>query len=267
MAPAYRDEAIAERIAQLDERIAELEAGFTEAFWTSVASVWRVPRALDRSLGPLEARHVRVACLEAARQRALNGPAVEPLEQRRATSSEPHEPEAVRGLLDAVHTHDAGAGLLPQEGGGWGTRIEVGGSPIDVRLIQLSSGKHWRYAFDLETAVAPAARLSLKAEGFLQDLLELAGLKTEIETGDTSFDPVFEIEGDPATARDYLTAPIRKELLGISVEHTPYISIVAGRARIRSAARGRRANACALRVLAAWHQVPSPHALLEPPNE
>ncbi len=253
----------AERLAQLDERIAALEARFTDEFWDSVANVWRVPRALGGGLSPLEARHDRLDRLQDAIERASNGLAAEPeLPLAPETSLEPHAPRAAKGFLEAIRRYAPDAELLPREGGGWGTRVYVDEAPVNARLIQIRQGRSWMYAFEFETSVAPSARLSLKQEGTLQDLLELVGVRTEIELGDPDFDPIFIIEGDEATARLFLTTQVRRRLLQISVEVTPYVSVVGGRAMMRTMARGAKSNRCALRAVAAWHHLSSPHPLL-----
>jgi len=268
-------EATPERLAQLDARIARLEARLSDAFWERVAHHWGVARRFDERLGPLEARHARIGRLEEAVERAERGPA--------ADADLPPEPGEPSGIADAIHRVRTALGYYPdlfagvesaaesfgaevdarrRGSSGWGLRMRVDGAPIDLELSLQRQGDSSYWLGRYSTTVAPAARLKLTPEGIWQDLKEMFGFGAEIELGDPKFDPVFVIEGEASTADVFLPTEVRGQLLAIGVEATLHVEIADGRATIRTPTISGRAIKRACRALAAWHALPSPVALL-----
>lgn len=270
-------EASPERLRALDHEIAALEARLTDVFWEHVAPVWGAGRGLSAALGALEARHARIAELTALIARVESGPSAEPdlppprsppsgvlAAVGRALTAPPAE--IVDGLHAAVRRHAPEAVLAHRGGGRWGVRFAAEGAPIDVCLCYEANRSNSTYfVAEAETTVAPSARLEVKPEGILQDLLDAIGVWAELELGDSAFDPAFVVRGDEATARAFLTAAVRRALLAIGEEATLEVSIARGRARLSSRATSRRAIALVIDVLAAWHALPSPHPLLREP--
>ena len=147
----------------------------------------------------------------------------------------------------------------------WTVRFHADVTPVELKLSYEGSRDSGYWAASGETTIAPAARLELRPEGILQDLLEMVGLRREIELDDPSFDPVFVIQGDEATARAFLTNEVRRALLVIGEEHAPIVTLAAGRARLRTGATSRRAVTRIVDVLVRWHAMPSPRPLLREP--
>ncbi|MCA9610226.1 MAG: hypothetical protein KC619_31735 [Myxococcales bacterium] len=273
---AYRGdgEASAERLAALDEEIARLEARLTPVFWERVAAAWRVPRELSPALGPLEARHERIAAIEAGIERAKTGPFAEPELPElpppstgllSAVEQALYVGEVYDGVRSAMRVHAPDAELEYRGHGVRGVRSSVDGAPIDLQVLLERGGDRSRMVLEGTTTVVPSARLGLKPEGILQDLLEMLGFSEEIELGDPSFDPVFLISGDEPTARAFLTGPLKRAILAISEEAGARVTIAGGLARLRSGSISHRATTRVLEVLAAWHALPSPHPLLAAP--
>ena len=270
----YRgDEASEARLKALDEQIEALHAQFTDVFWQRVAPVWGVLPGLDPALSPLEARHDRISRLEDAIERTHRGPPAEPempvlppvpegvfASIGRALRYLP--PEVTKRVVGAAKTYDADAELSPRGWGDWGMALRVKGAPIELRLTYEQSSDKSYVVLRVSTSIAPAAHLTLEPEGILQDLLEMIGIRTEIEIGDPRFDPSFVIKGDAATAEAFLTKQIRKQLLVVGEEDTPRVTLVGGYARVRTGATSRRSVLRLLDVLATWHTMPSPLPLL-----
>jgi len=268
-------EASAERLRALDEEIAALEARLTDTFWEHVAPVWGVSEGLHPALGPLEARHARIAEVTALIERAQRGPLAEPdlpppapppsgvlASVGRALTAPPGE--IVEGFTAAMQRHAPEAALVHRGGSRWGARLFADGAPIEVGLrYEASRSNNTYFVTEAETTVAPSARLEVKPEGILQDLLDAIGIRAELELGDSAFDPAFVVRGDEATARSFLTAAVRRALLVIGEEATLEIAIARGRARLSTRATSSRAITQAIAVLAAWHAMPSPHPLLQ----
>lgn len=258
----------------LDAEIAALEARLTPIFWERVAPVWGVHRGPTAGLSPLAERHDRIARLEAAVERARAGPHAEP--------DLPELPPAPAGVLAsinqafahlpaelaqavraAVHEHAPEAELTYRALRTWGVRLRADGAPIDLRLVlEPSRSRQSNLVLYGDTTVAPAARLRLKPEGILQDLLEVVGLSPEIELGDPAFDPVFEITGDEETARAFLVPEVKRAILMVSEEDGVDVRVVGGRVRFWSGSASRRATARVIEILARWHALGSPHPLL-----
>ena len=192
---AYRGdgEASAERLAALDEEIARLEARLTPVFWERVAAAWRVPRELSPALGPLEARHERIAAIEAGIERAKTGPFAEPELPElpppstgllSAVEQALYVGEVYDGVRSAMRVHAPDAELEYRGHGVRGVRSSVDGAPIDLQVLLERGGDRSRMVLEGTTTVVPSARLGLKPEGILQDLLEMLGFSEEIELGD-----------------------------------------------------------------------------------
>jgi len=268
-------EASPERLAQLDARIAELEARLTDVFWERVAHHWAVARRLDERLSPLEARHARIGRLEDAIARAEHGPHADP-----ELPPEPGPPgaltEAVQriqeslgyysnlfeGVEAAAESFDAEVDARRRANGGWGLRLDVEGAPVDIELNYQRQGDHTYWMGKYSTTVAPAARLTLRPEGIWQDIKEMFGFGKEIELGDPKLDPAFVIEGEERTAEVFLPVEVRGALLAIGVEAFVNVTIADGRAAITTPAVSPRATKKACRALAIWHGLPSPLPLL-----
>lgn len=272
---AYRGdgEASPERLAALDADIAAREGRLSAIFWERVAPVWGVPRGLSAALSPLEARHARVAELDAAIERARRGPAAEPALPPLPPPSEGvlasidqalsfMPPDVLAGVVEAARAHAPDAELVYRGAGRWSARLDVEGAPVELRLTRERNGDQSYFVVSAETTVAPAAHLSLRPEGILQDLLEMLGVRKEIELDDPAFDPIFVITGDEATAERYLSRTVRKAILVVNEELGSSFTIAGGRAVGRCGSPSRRAVSRLLEVVAAWHAMPSPHPLL-----
>ncbi|MBX3268665.1 MAG: hypothetical protein KF729_00295 [Sandaracinaceae bacterium] len=272
---AYRGdgEASAERLAALDAEIAGLEARLTPIFWERAAPVFGIDPPSKRPLGSLEARHDRIARLEATLERARHAPAAAPELPRRGPPPEGvlasigealsfAPAEILDAARDAARAHAADVSLDYRSYATWSARFRAREAPIDLTIAIGKKENDSSVFATVETTVAPAAVLRLDPEGILEDLLETLGLRREVELGDPSFDPVFLIRGDAPSARALLTADVRRALLAVNAQANLRATVRDGLARIRCAAQTREVFARMIEVAARWHATPSPHALL-----
>ncbi len=272
--PYRGDEAArAARLVALDEEIAKLEAVLTPVFWARVAPTLRVDAPGSPLSGePLEARQRRVAALSDAIARARAG-------IRAADERPPSEPRREGGALDpalddrdvvrnlkALASESPDAEINRRARDRWGVRTRSEGVPIDatVRRVPANNGTYWEWR--LYTSCVPDARLHMKAEGILQDLLEMLGLGEEIELGDPELDPVFEIKGDERSARALLTPRVRRDLLDLNVASTVVLAVDRGCAELALHPLAPSSVPLAVRILRELHRAPSHVPLVRMPG-
>lgn len=83
------------------------------------------------------------------------------------------------------------------------------GIPLDLRII---SGGQVRWAI-ATSAPLGAGAVGIETERLLDDLRKMAGLLTDIEVGDSTFDGAFLVRGHESTARNVLDRSTRQALL------------------------------------------------------
>ncbi|MEM9187983.1 MAG: hypothetical protein AAGF12_02310 [Myxococcota bacterium] len=297
---AYRgiDSALAARLQVLDRAIAEAEARLSADFWSKVAPDLELAR--PRSASPdelpsqelVEERRVRLSALESVladldsieAHWATAPAAVAPTDREQPAAPatffprETLDPEVRRplaaedwiGFVQHFRSHVPGLVLRRRSGGRWGHAIRIDDVPIDLQAAAMMGGNNnRRFSAAVATSVSPAAGpLRLDPEGFFQDLLELVGLRREIELGDARFDPVFIIRGHEPSVRGLLTSAVRTDLLKLSVETTARLLVDDRRAILQFILPvSGEAIEAALRVITALHRAPPPSSLRAGPTK
>lgn len=217
---------------RLAQRVRELEARWTETFWREVAPARKVPapgslpsaRDSEAEVAQLAARLEVLNELEAQWARVLvEWESPPPLSSPRVQLARPKllapwlrsalEPPFERFCSEV----ERAAGELP-----------LG---VNARYHQTRSGT-FIAGHLVTTTPRGAARLIVRNESFTDDLRKLFGSKHDIQLGIDSFDGVFAIEGDEATARRVLDADTRAALLRMGERGPVAIRSGGGRAEI-----------------------------------
>jgi hypothetical protein len=219
----YRSEAFSQartRTARLAE-LRDLEASFTEAFWSDVApllglrrwcgseatSVEEELRGLDERLQAL--RTVLVRGLEHVWTRAAN-------DALASTRDYNAEAAACRARVACALTE-----LTPQ-------------GRVELRVVAEGVGARWSLSKPISLGVASC---TIEPERLLDDLRKLAGLVRDIEVGDEVFDGAFLVQGHESTARAVLTRGARTALLRLGA-CTRHMAARVGRGEARVTIRG-----------------------------
>lgn len=276
----YRDDtaALHGRIATLDRRVAELEAGFTRFFWEKRSERYGLepPRPSEAS----SARNVETAAadLESLEQR------VESLEQLRSKMtvieevrlglpSNPPKLEILRDVdpseiddamddlnvvifrreIERVARH---VDLSPLKRGGVGGPADVDGIPLCAVCTRRTEqgARPWDSTIQLGTSVPVAL-------GMVEIGVSVPQSKP-VSTGDRAFDGLFAYHGSLRTTLALTNAKVRRSLLEIAKQDVPTVRIGTSEAWVEWCAEpNKRALEAAIIVLRAARRLEPPRLM------
>lgn len=249
----YRDAhiGIRARLTELEARIVELEAHFTDAFWTSLEP-YQHERLSDLRAG-LELA-AATSFDELARAEALlsayvdeltlwahRAPALEeewlvrpygvddppPVVESGPRLSTTSGLEFVREFTAKVHETASGAEII-QDGWSCLARFRHRDAPFVLRGSALATerGQLGEVAMHLVTSVARAApRLVVKHESLLSAMRKLLCPQRDVEVGDASFDGLFFVQGARGDVQRFLVPPVRASLMALARFDVPTLEI------------------------------------------
>lgn len=260
----YRDafRARRERALALGQQISDLEAGFSEFFWSEVASTLDLDlpaevelpdddsddRALDEVIAASEGRLAALQRVMRDYHRIeeawrLPAPQVPPCslkggEHRQpsftyAFTKRPHCPsfqKLVAGFTLASTIEEVGFG-------GFDRRVALVFEEVPFQLLYESNLSDKTHKFlpeiSVQTTVSElSGELQLTRQGFVSEILIAARLRQDIKIGDCKFDGTFVIRGEEAAAEAMLTPKVRRDLLEVPKVDIPRLLVSKGLARL-----------------------------------
>lgn len=262
MSSPYRDSSKArrEQALALGQQISDLEAGFSEFFWSEVAPTLHLDPPVEVELPDDDASEVeldevivahegRLAALhrverdyhlleEAWRQPAPRVPQCR-LKQRAlfqtlftdAFVKNPHLAKfekLVNGFGSSQPIEDAGP---------YGRRsaLTLEDVPFQILLDSYVEGrsKQWEADLSVQTTVSSlSGELQLTPQGVGSEILIAVRLRQDIKIGDLSFDGTFVIRGEEAAAEAMLTPAVRRDLLEVAKVDIPRVLVKRGLAHL-----------------------------------